>query len=132
MKLEYQIIGGLEFLTAKEDQISKTVNYDDLSSFIRDEFLKSRIASEAQNEEILELYDRLENLKEEEKKKEEEYNLRQKQVTTYLECRKSFFGKIRYFFQNIRRRLLYGWFYFKKIWRAVLRRLRKRNGAVYE
>ncbi|MCI8621543.1 MAG: hypothetical protein HFJ50_07580 [Clostridia bacterium] len=98
MKLEYQIIGGLEFLTAKEDQISKTVNYDDLSSFIRDEFLKSRVASEAQNEEILELYDRLENLKEEEKKKEEEYNLRQKQVTTYLECRKSFFGKIRYFF----------------------------------
>jgi len=60
--------------------------------------LKSRVASEAQNEEILELYDRLENLKEEEKKKEEEYNLRQKQVTTYLECRKSFFGKIRYFF----------------------------------
>ena len=41
-------------------------------------------------------------------------------------------GKIRYFFQNIRRRLLYGWFYFKKIWRAVVRRLRKRNGAVYE
>lgn len=36
-------------------------------------------------------------------------------------------GKTRYFFQNIRRKILYEWFYLKKIWRAVLRRLGKRT-----
>ena len=41
-------------------------------------------------------------------------------------------GKVRYFFQNIRRRLIYGWFYLKKIQRAVIRRLKGQNGAVYE
>lgn len=42
----------------------------------------------------------MENLKSEEKEKEEEYRIRQKQVTTYLECKKSFFGRIRYFFKG--------------------------------
>ena len=41
-------------------------------------------------------------------------------------------GKVRYLFQNIRRRLIYGWFYLKKIQRAVIRRLKGQNGAVYE
>ena len=41
-------------------------------------------------------------------------------------------GKVRYFFQNIRRRLIYSWFYLKKIQRAVIRRLKGQNGAVYE
>lgn len=93
------IIGGLEFLYT-EEQISKTIDYEDLSKFIKDEFLKSRLVSEEQNEEILQLYDKLDSLKEEEKEKEEEYQIRQKQVTTYLECKKSFFGKIRYFFKG--------------------------------
>ena len=31
-------------------------------------------------------------------------------------------GRVRYFFQNIRRRLVYGWFFSKKVWRAFLRR----------
>lgn len=35
-----------------------------------------------------------------EKERGEEYQIRQKQVTTYLECKKSFFGKIRYFFKG--------------------------------
>lgn len=40
-------------------------------------------------------------------------------------------GKVRYFFQNIRRRLIYAWFYQKKVWRALLRRINQRNGAVH-
>ena len=40
-------------------------------------------------------------------------------------------GKIRCFFQNIRRRFVYGWFYLKKIWRAILRRVKRQNGAAY-
>jgi len=94
--------GGLEFLYT-EEQISKTIDYESLSKFIREEFLKTRILSEEQNEEILELYERLEVTKQEEQDKQEEYQMRQKQVTTYLECKKSFFGKIRYFFKGKRR-----------------------------
>lgn len=71
-----------------------------MGKFIKEEFLKSRLTCEEQNEEILELYDRLENLKDIEKEKEEEYQIRQKQVTTYLQCKRSFFGKIRYFFKG--------------------------------
>lgn len=40
-------------------------------------------------------------------------------------------GSIRHFFQNIRRKLIYGWFYMKKIWRAVGRRINKGKGAIY-
>lgn len=41
-------------------------------------------------------------------------------------------GKVVYWFQNIKRRLVYGWFYLKKVYRAVIRRIKKQNGAVYE
>lgn len=41
-------------------------------------------------------------------------------------------GKIRRFFQNIRRGLVYGWFYLKKIRRALVRRIRKQNEVRYE
>ena len=40
-------------------------------------------------------------------------------------------GKVRAIFQNIRRQLIFWWFYLKKVWRAVLRRMKKQNGAIY-
>ena len=46
------------------------------------------------------LCEKLENLKEIEKARQEEYQIRQKQVSVYLECKKSFFGKIRYFLKG--------------------------------
>ena len=92
-------IGGLEF-TYTEDSISKTIEYDDLSKFIRVEFLKNKQECEEKKELAFKLCEKLENLKIIEKEKEEEYYIRQKQVTTYLECRKSFFGRIRYFFKG--------------------------------
>ena len=39
--------------------------------------------------------------------------------------------KVRTFFQNIRRRFVFGWFYLKKVWRAVIRRMKKHIGAIY-
>lgn len=96
---EYLRIGGLEFLY-NSDAVSKNVEYDNLSKFIREEFLKNKAECEEKNEELLMLRDKLEILKIEEKKKEKEYQLRQKQVTTYLECKKSFFGRIKYYFKG--------------------------------
>lgn len=93
-------IGGLEFIYTEKNSISKTIGYDDLSKFIREEFLKNRQECETEKELDFKLCENLEKLKVIAKEKEEEYYIRQKQVTTYLECRKTFFGKIRYFFKG--------------------------------
>lgn len=87
--------GGLEFVYN-----SKVIEYDSLTKFIKEEFLKNKQESENLNEEIVKLNNRLEELKLLSKDKEEEYHMRQKQVAIYLECRKSFFGKIRYYFKG--------------------------------
>ena len=87
--------GGLEFLAG-----SKLIDYDSLSKFIKEEFLKNKLSSEELNEKIVELNSRLEELKLIEKNKEEEYAIRQKQIAIYLECKKSFFGRIRYYFKK--------------------------------
>ena len=87
--------GGLEFLAG-----SKLIDYDSLSKFIKEEFLKNKLSSEELNEKIVELNSRLDELKLIEKNKEEEYAIRQKQIAIYLECRKSFFGRIRYYFRK--------------------------------
>ena len=42
----------------------------------------------------------LEELKLINKDKEEEYHIREKQIALYLQCKKSFFGKIRYYFKG--------------------------------
>ena len=87
--------GGLEFLSG-----SKLIDYDSLSKFIKEEFLKNKLSSEELNEKIVELNSRLEELKLIEKNKEEENAIRQKQIAIYLECKKSFFGRIRYYFKK--------------------------------
>ncbi len=87
--------GSLEFIYN-----SKIIDYDNLMKFIKEEYLKNKQESEALNEEIIQLNNRLDKLKLIAKDKEEEYHMRQKQITMYLECKKSFFGKIRYFFKG--------------------------------
>ena len=87
--------GGLEFLFN-----TKVIDYDGLTKFIKEEFLKNKAEYEEQNQDIIKLNNRLEELKLVEKDKEEEYHMRQKQVTMYLECKKSFFGRIRYYFRG--------------------------------
>lgn len=85
--------GGLEFLFN-----SRVIDYEGLTKFIRDEFIKNKEEYEFQNQEVIKLNSKLDELKILEKDKEEEYRMRQKQVTLYLECKKSFFGRIRYYF----------------------------------
>ena len=96
-KFDVQIseLGGLEFLYN-----SKTIEYETLAKFIKEEFIKSKEESEKINEEIVKIKEKLEKLKIEEKDKEEEYRMRQKQVAIYLKCKKSFFGRIRYYFRG--------------------------------
>lgn len=79
---------------------NKVINYSSLTKFVKDEYQKKEkqlkeIFSEKEKLDI-----KLQKLKDEELEKNKEYYFREKQVATYLECRKSVFGKIKYFFKN--------------------------------
>lgn len=79
---------------------NKLINYSTLSKFVKEEYKK--ISSELQKifEEKEKIDIELNKLKEEEMEKNKEYLLKEKQVSTYLECRKTAFGKIKYFFKS--------------------------------
>ena len=79
---------------------NKVINYENLSKFIKDEYKKNSKELQKIFEEKEKLDIKLEKLKEEELEKNKEYLFREKQVATYLECRTSVFGKIKYFFKN--------------------------------
>lgn len=87
--------GALEFLFN-----TKVIEYDGLTKFIKEEFLKNKAEYEIKNQDIIKLNSRLEELKLVEKDKEEEYRFRQKQIAIFLECRKSFIGRIRYYLRR--------------------------------
>lgn len=79
---------------------NKKIDYNNLTKFIKEEYKK--ISKELQKifAEKEELDIKVEKLKEEELSLNKEYIFREKQVATYLECRKSVFGKIKYFFKT--------------------------------
>ena len=87
--------GGLEFAYN-----SKILVYDNLSSFIKEEYIKNVQNIKALIKENACIEVTLKNLKEQSKQKEEEYLIKHKQVATYLECRKTFLGKVRYYFRS--------------------------------
>lgn len=78
---------------------NQKIQYDMLSDFINDQYSK-----------LIELEIKTENEKEEYSKKLKNLNItsiglekdfieKEKQITTFLECKKSFFGKVKYFFK---------------------------------
>lgn len=93
-KLKVNYLGSLECMYGK-----KKITYDSLMELLVREYenIKKQIEEQLENKEKLEL--ELENLKKEGLKKEEEYLIKEKQIATYLECKKTFFGKVKYFFK---------------------------------
>ena len=79
---------------------SKLINYEVLSKIIKEEYKKyaEELKAIFNQKEISDI--KLEKLKNEEKEKNLEYIFREKQVATYLECRTSVFGRIKYFFKS--------------------------------
>lgn len=96
-KFELQISqnGDLEFVYN-----SKILTYDTLGNFIKEEYKKKLESSRILRKEKKILQEVLNNLKRIEAEHEKEYLLKQNQVATFLKCRKSFFGKVRYFFKG--------------------------------
>lgn len=79
---------------------SKLIHYEGLSKFIKDEYQKyaKELNSIFEQKEQNDL--ELEKLKKEESEKNAEYLFREKQVATYLECRTTVLGRIKYFFKS--------------------------------
>ena len=78
----------------------KKITFSSLPEFIRQEVeVKQEKTEKLFNENIL-ITENLEILKETVEKQKEEFLLKEKQITNYLECRKTFFGKVKYFFKK--------------------------------
>lgn len=76
------------------------LTYDMLPEFIKSEFEIAKEEIKFQNEDIEKLHNELENIKFAVKNKEEEYLVKQKEISTYLEYKKTFLGKMKYFFKS--------------------------------
>lgn len=78
----------------------KRLTFDMLTEFIRSEFKIAEEEIRVQNDSIKEIEEELENVKFAVKAKEEEYQQKQREISTYLECKKTFIGKVKYFFKS--------------------------------
>ena len=76
------------------------VDYDYLEEFIRLEYFEALDEIKNQLEEATNLEKKLNKVKKDVAKKEQEYNDKQKQISTFLEYRKTFFGKMRFFIRG--------------------------------
>ena len=78
----------------------KKMEYDQLAEFIKNETVN--ITEQIQNnyQKIENLKEELKKLKETETEKEKQYLLKQKEISTYLQCKKTFLGKVKYFFKS--------------------------------
>ncbi len=78
----------------------KRLTYDMLTDFIKNEIESAVDKIKTQNEEIVAVEEKLKNINSNIKEKEDEYLIKQKEISTYLECKKTFIGKVKYFFKS--------------------------------
>ena len=76
------------------------ITFESLTNFIKNEFKLADFEIKTKNHDIEEEEEKIVNLKRELRLKEEEYLQKQKEISTYLECKKTFFGKVKYFFKS--------------------------------
>ncbi len=76
------------------------ITYDSLTEFIKNQYTIAEEEIKVQNENIEKFEEELIQLKKDTKNKEKEYFELQKEISTYLEYRKTFFGKVKYFFKG--------------------------------
>jgi len=76
------------------------ISYENLTDFIRNQYGIAKIEIEKQNKSAKKLDTELKRLKEESAKKEKEYIQKQREIGAFLECKKTFMGKMKYFFKS--------------------------------
>ncbi len=78
---------------------NSNIEYNTLPEFIMQQYFKSVSLKNKTSEDLEDFKIKLNNLQNESKALEEEYMSKEKQITTFLECKKTFFGKVKYFFK---------------------------------
>ena len=78
---------------------NKKIEYKNLTDFIKSQYLETEQMHNSADGDIKELEEKLENLRVIASSLEIEYLAKEKQISTFLECKKSFFGKMKYFFK---------------------------------
>lgn len=76
---------------------NKAITYDNIGEFISEEYTKKDKEGQEKDEERAKFEKRLQILQEQSKQLEAEYVAKEKQISTYLEYRKTFLGKVKYF-----------------------------------
>ena len=76
------------------------LDYDSLADFIKTQYMIAEEEIKAQTKSCNEDEKVLKKLQEDVSQKEKEYLEKQKEIATYLEYRKTFFGKVRYYFKS--------------------------------
>lgn len=76
------------------------LTYEMLTEFIKNEVKIAEEEIKTQNIQIEQLEEELTSVKEAVKIKEDEYLVKQKEISTYLEYKKTFIGKVKYFFKS--------------------------------
>lgn len=89
--------GALEF-----GYDGKKIDYDNMFNILNDEYIKAKKQIINLQQEQVNLGTNLEKLKETSLKLDNEYLIKEKQIATYLECKKTFLGKVRYFLKSKR------------------------------
>ncbi len=79
---------------------NKKIIFEILSSFIKAEYIKAEDKSKDVSKNQKELEKEIKALKLESSELELEYIEKEKLISTYLECRKTFFGRMKFFFKN--------------------------------
>ncbi len=75
------------------------IKYEVLPEFIMQQYIKSISLKNKSISDLEELNVKLRKLQKESTALEKEYVSKEKQITTFLECKKTFFGKVKYFFK---------------------------------
>lgn len=86
--------GSLEFYY--ED---KQLEYDQLSDWVNEQYKRLLEIEKNSAKENIGLKEKLDKLKKQSEELEIEYLSKEKQISTFLECKKTFFGKVKYFFK---------------------------------
>ena len=78
---------------------NKLIEYDELGDFVNQQYKRLLEIEKKAIEETAELKEKLAKLKYQSEDLECEYLSKEKQISTFLECKKTFFGKVKYFFK---------------------------------
>lgn len=77
----------------------KEIKYEELSTFLKEQYILVKELQKVADENIDKTKEKLDKLKDISSQLEAEYLMKEKQISTFLECKKTFFGKVKYFFK---------------------------------